>query len=225
MFMIQKREGQHTLTEEQVESKDGPLYRLLAIDGRPLNPNQRLQDAARLDRLLHDRNQQLKLKRGYDEDEQRLEKLMRLMPDAFVYNYDGIDGNLVRLRFRPSADYDPPTYEARVMRSLAGTILVDSQQKRLAKVSAQLINRVEFGYGLLGHIDGGTVDFRRIQVGPLQWRTAVINVQLTGRLLLFKTISTQHYEIRSNFRVVPGDLSLSDANELLVSAIVRVPAP
>jgi hypothetical protein len=36
MLMIQKRDGNQTLTEEQVESKDGPLYRLLAIDGRPL---------------------------------------------------------------------------------------------------------------------------------------------------------------------------------------------
>ena len=226
MYLIDKREGKQTLTEEQVDTKDGPFYRLLAIDGTPLNPDQRQQDNARMDRLLHDPSQQLKFKRGHDEDEQTLEKLMRLMPEAFLYDYAGVEGNLLRLKFRPSSNYSPPTYEARVVHSLAGTILIDSQQRRLAKLSGQLINRVEFGYGLLGHIDnGGTIEIGRVQVGPSQWKTALINIQLSGRLVFFKTISKQEYETRSDFRAVPGDLSLSEASQLLVSPIVRVPGP
>ena len=151
---------------------------------------------------------------------------MRLMPEAFLYDYDGVEGNLVRVKFRPNPNYNPPTYEARVVHSLAGTILIDSQQQRLAKLSGQLINPVEFGYGLLGHIDnGGTVEIGRVEVGPLQWKTALIDIQLSGRLVLFKTISKQEYEIRSDFRAVPDDLSLSQANELTVSQIVPRSAP
>ncbi len=216
MYLIDKREGKQTLTEEQVDTKDGPLYRVLAIDGTPLNPDQRQQDNARMDRLLHDPSEQLKSKQGHDEDEQKLEKLMRLMPEAFLYDYDGAEGNLVRLKFRPNSNYSPTTYEARVVHSLAGTIVIDSQQKRLAKLSGQLINRVEFGYGLLGHIDnGGRIEIGRVQVGPAQWKTAVINIQLSGRLVLFKTISKQEYETRSDFRAVSGDLSLLEASQLL----------
>ena len=84
---------------------------------------------------MHDPSQQLKFKRGHDEDEQTLEKLMGLMPEAFLYDYDGVGRNLLRLKFRPNTNYNPPTYEARVVHSLAGTILIDSQQKRLAKLS------------------------------------------------------------------------------------------
>ena len=216
MYLIDKREGTQTLTEEQVETKDGPLYRVLAIDGTPLDPDQRQQDNARMDRLLHDPSQQLKSKRGHAEDEQKLETLMRLMPEAFLYDYDGVEGNLVRLKFRPNSNYNPPTYEARLAHSLAGTILIDSQQKRLAKLSGQLINRVEFGYGLLGHIDnGGTIEIGRIQVAPSQWKTALINIQLSGRLVFFKTIDKQEYETRSDFRAVSGDLSLLEASQLL----------
>lgn len=112
MYLIDKREGKQTLTEEQVDIKDGPLYRVLAIDGTPLNSDQRQQDNARMDRLLHDPSEQLKFKQGHDEDEQKLEKLMRLMPEAFLYDYDGVEGNLVRLKFRPNSNYSPPTYEA-----------------------------------------------------------------------------------------------------------------
>jgi hypothetical protein len=216
MYVIGKREGKQTVTKEQVDTKDGPLYRVLTIDGTPLNPDQRQQDNARMDRLLHDPSQQLKFKQERDEDEQKLEKLMRLMPEAFLYDYDGVEGNLVRLKFRPNSSYSPPTYEARVVHSLAGTILIDSQQKRLAKLSGKLINRVEFGYGLLGHIDnGGTIEIGRVQVGPAQWKTALINIQLSGRMVFFKTISKQEYETRSDFRAVSGDPSLLEASQLL----------
>ena len=226
MYGIDKQDGKQTLTEEQVETKDGPLHRLIAVDGKPLDPDQSQVENARIYCLLHDPSEQLKVKRAHDEDEQKLETLMRLMPEAFLYDYDGVDGNLVRVKFHPNPHYNPPTYEARVVHSLAGTILIDSQQQRLARLSGQLINTVEFGYGLLGHIDsGGTVEIGRVEVGPSQWKTALIDIQLSGRLILFKTISKQEYEIRSDFRAVPDDLSLSEANELTVSRIVPMSGP
>jgi hypothetical protein len=226
MYLIEKQDGGQTLTEEQVETKDGPLHRVLAIDGRPLDPDQRQQDNARIDRLLQDPSEQLKVKRARDEDEQKLETLMRLMPEAFLYDYDGVEGILVRVRFRPNPSYNPSTYEGRVVHSLAGTILIDTQQKRLAKLSGRLINAVEFGYGLLGHIDnGGTVEIGRVEVGPSQWKTALIDIQLSGRLVLFKTISKQEYEIRSDFHAVPDDLSLSQANQLTISRGPSVATP
>ena len=86
-----------------------------------------------MDRLLRDPDQQLKVKLEHAEDEQKLEKLMLLMPEAFLYDYDGVEGDLVRLKFRPNTNYNPPTYEARVVHSLAGTILIDSQQKHYGK--------------------------------------------------------------------------------------------
>jgi hypothetical protein len=224
MYVIEKREAKQSLTEEQVETKNGPIYRVLAMDGIPLTPDQRQQDNARIQRLLHDAGQQSKLKQQYDGDEQKLEKLMRLMPQAFLYDYDGVDGAFVRLKFRPDPNYNPPDYEARVVHSLAGTVLLDAQQKRLAKLSGQLINGVNFGFGILGHIDnGGTIEIGRVQVGPLQWKTALLNIQLSGRMILFKTVSKQQYEVRSNFRAVPGDLSLSDANQLLVPPSLHPP--
>jgi hypothetical protein len=216
IYLVSRRDGMRTLNEEQVDTKDGPLYRLLAIDGTPLNPQQRKQDNSRIDRLLHDPSRQSKAKLDHDEDEQKLEKLMRLMPQAFLYEYDGVEGNFLRIKFRPNASYNPPTYETRVVHALAGTILIDAQQKRLAKLSGQLIDRVEFGYGILGYINkGGTIEIGRTQVGPSRWKTALINIQLSGRLIFFKTINKQEYEIRSGFRAVPGDPNLAEASRLL----------
>jgi hypothetical protein len=75
---------------------------------------------------------------------------------------------------------------------------------------------VEFGFGFFGHIDnGGTIEIGRSEVGPSQWKTALINIQLSGRLVFFKTINKQQYETRSDFRPVFGDLSLLEASQLL----------
>ena len=218
LCLIEKRAGKQTLTQMQVETKEGPLYRLLAIDGTALNLDQRQQDDARIGRLLKDPRQLQKLKQAQDEDEIKLQKLIGLLPEAFIYDYDGVEDNLLRVRFRPNPDYTPPTYEARVIHSLAGTILIDSEHKRLAKVAGQLMNRVDFGYGLLGRIDSGTVELGRVPVGPQEWKTAFINIHFTGRLAIFKTISKDQYERRSEFRVVSSDLSLSDAKALLNSS-------
>jgi hypothetical protein len=161
-----------------------------------------------------------KLKQAQGEDELKLQKLMSLMPQAFVYDYDGVEENLLRIKFRPNPDYSPPTYEARVIHSLAGTILIDSEHRRLVRVAGHLTNRVEFGYGLLGRIDSGTVELGRVEVGPQQWKTAFINIHFSGRLAIFKTISKDQYELRSEFRVVSSNLSLTDAKDLLVSRIL-----
>jgi hypothetical protein len=215
MYRIDKREGNQTLTEEQVDTTDGPFYRVLAIDGAPLDASQLQQDNTRMERLLHDHSQQLKLKQAHDEDERKLETLMRLMQDAFLYDYDGVEGNLVRIKFHPDPSYNPPTYEARVAHTLGGTILIDPEQKRLAKVSGQLLSRVDFGYGFLGHIDqGGKIEIGRIPVAPSRWKTALIDIQLSGRLVFFKTISKQEYETRSDYRAI-GDLSPAEASQLL----------
>jgi hypothetical protein len=222
-FKIEKREGKQTFTEVQVETKDGPLYRMLAIDGTALNLDQRQQDDMRIGRLMKDSRPLLKLKQAQDEDELKLQKLVSLLPQAFVYEYDGVENNLLRLKFRPNPDYNPPTYEARVIHSLAGTVLIDPEQKRLAKVAGQMVNRVDFGYGLLGRIDSGTVEWGRVEVGPQEWKTAFINIHFSGRMVLFKTINKDQYERRSDFQEVSGSLSLSDAKELLVSRILPLP--
>jgi hypothetical protein len=164
-----------------------------------------------------------KLKQAQADDELKLQKLMSVMPRAFVYDYDGSEENLLRITFRPNPDYNPPSYEARIVHSLAGTILVDTQRKRLARIAGHLVDRVEFGYGLLGRIDSGTLELERVEVGPQQWKTAFINIHFSGRMVLFKTINKDQFERRSDFQVVSSDLSLAEAKDLLVSRVPPSP--
>src|SRR5579863_1443257 len=108
--LIEKRAGKETLTEEQVETRDGPLFRLLAIDGTALTPGQREEDDARIGRLMKDPSSLQKLKQAQGDDELKLQKMLSLMPDSFLYEYDGAEGSLVRVKFRPNPQYTAPTY-------------------------------------------------------------------------------------------------------------------
>ena len=47
------------------------------------------------------------------------------------------------------------------MHALGGTLLVNQRLKRLIEMDGRLIERVDFGYGILGHVGkGGTFEIR-----------------------------------------------------------------
>ena len=125
MYYVNKVIEQQILSELEVETKDGPVHRLLAINHAPLDSVRREQETARLNQLVRDPSQQLAVKKQYDADERQLESLVRLLPSAFLYQYNGWDGAYQRLDFRPDPAFVPPTQESKALRSMAGTILVD----------------------------------------------------------------------------------------------------
>jgi hypothetical protein len=222
-YRIEKRIAQQNVTEEQVETQYGPVYRVIAKNGVPLDQAQQQHDDSRLDALLHDPGEQEKLKNNYEKDEQRLERLMALLPDAFVCEYDVQDGSNIRLKFRPNPSFNPPTYEARIFHGLAGQMWIDPQHKRLVALKGELVDRVEFGYGLLGHIDkGGVFAIHRQQVSTTHWKTDLIDIHVSGRVLLFKTVDKEQYEVRSGFRAVSESMTLEQAQALLKETAVTM---
>ncbi len=208
-------DGQHK-SEEQVDTQKGPVYRVLAIDGKPLDAEQQRAEQQRVTYVLQHPAEQEKVKQQHDDDEARVRKLMELLPQGFLYEMDGMDANTIRLRFRPNPEFDPPSYEDRVFHALAGTLTMDAKQKRLLSIKGQLFNDVEFGFGLLGRINkGSTFEIARQPVNPSHWKTNRVDVHVSGHIILFKTVSKQQDEVRSNFRQVANDLTVQQAFDLL----------
>ena len=95
------------------------------------------------------------------------------------------------------------TYEARVYHALAGEIWIQPQLKRLVKIDAHIMTEIDFGYGLLGRIEkGGTFQIEREQVAENRWKTSVLDVHISGRVVFFKAISKDQREVRSDFQPV-----------------------
>ena len=215
-----KRTGQQTVVKEEVETREGRVSRLLSTDGNPLTAAEQQQEARRLLSLLQDRAQQQKLLSDYQADEDRIGRIVSLLPEGFLFEYEGTQGGTIRLKYWPNPAFNPPSYEARVFHAMSGTVWIDAREKRLIRLEGQLVSNVDFGYGLLGRLDkGGIFDMQRVEVAPEHWKTRRLDVHIKGHVILLKCVSKDQQETRSDFRQVPPDLSLRQAEAVLDAPI------
>ena len=204
-------------TREVIETPSGSLDRLIAIGGKPLNDAQQHNETERIQRLSHNAEEQRKLEQGRQKDAQQCNAFLRLIPDAFLFEYAGESGELMKVKFRPNPSFQPPSREGRVLHEMAGEIWIDAKQQRLVSINGQLMNDVKFGGGLLGHLEkGGLFAVKRAQITPAHWELTEMTVNMRGKALLFKTIAVQQKEVHTNFQPVPADLTLSDAAGILL---------
>jgi hypothetical protein len=222
MFRLQEtRPKSGTRTYEVVETPHGWVRRLLAINGKPLTPQERDKGDAQLHKLLTDPAEQRKNQEEIRNDVRQAQELLKLLPDAFLYSYAGRGGALVKLNFRPNPNFHPQSRQAAVFHDMVGSLWLNLKQQRLARIQGRLNQEVKFAGGLLGHLDkGGTFDVKQTQIAPGIWDVSYMNVQMKGKALFFKTISVQEKDSRSDYRRVPSNLSLAQA----VSLVKKVPS-
>ena len=216
MYRLEKEQYGKKQVEEIVETNEGSLSRLLSIDDRPLTLKQQLEEDERVRLLMNSRNAQQKLRRALDAEILQGRRLFKMLPDAFVFSYGGGEGNLVKLSFRPNPSFHPPSLEARVFHDMEGEMWVDCRQERLAAFDGHLTQTVKFGFGLLGHLDkGGHFEVRQAEVVPGHWDVTTLNLDMTGKALLFATVGLRKRENHRDFQQVSDDLTLAQAAEIL----------
>jgi len=204
-------------TREVVETKSGSLDKLLSLAGSPLNDAQQRGEAERILKLSRDPGQQRKAEQARRKDADQCNSFLQMIPNAFVFENAGQNGDLLKITFRPNPNFQAPSREGKVLQQMAGEMWVDASQKRLVSIDGQLVNDVKFAGGLLGHLEkGGQFAVKRAELANGDWEVTEINVNMHGKALLFKSISVQQKEIHSNFERVPEDLTLGDAANLLL---------
>ena len=217
-YWVEKRAQNGVRLEEQVETPHGPVTRLAETNGHPLDTAQQRQEAARLEHLAHSPAEQARHLEDYNEDEKRIGRILALLPEAFLYEYDGEQNGCYLLRFRPNPDYPAHSIEARVFHGMSGTLWIDSRMKRLARLEGRVSENVDFGFGILGRLyKGGWFKLVRTQVSPTDWKTAQLEVHMSVRALLVKTFAKETSETRSGFQPVPAGMTLTQAMHLMES--------
>jgi hypothetical protein len=215
-YRLHKEDESYAQDRDVIETREGSLARTLLINGKPLTPEQRSKDEERMRKLVQDLNERAKRERRAKQDEQKAKDLLRAIPDAFVFKYDGMDGELTRLSFTPSSHYSPPTRELMVYHAMTGKLWVDRAAMRLAMIEGRLNEEVRFAWGLLGHLDkGGTFKVIQKNVGDNHWDTVFLDVNMQGRAVIFKSINVKEKQIFSDYRRVPDDLTIARAYEML----------
>ena len=226
IFVDRKETPHGSQTKLIVETREGMAGLTVAVDDKPLTPEQRQAEEARLSGLVRNPEQLRKKQRSEKEDEERMTRIMKALPDAFLYEPDGTAvGNeeigkagdqLVRLKFRPNPKYSPPSHVEQVLTGMQGYILIDADQQRIAKIDGTLGKEVGFGWGILGHLDrGGHFLVEQAEVVQGEWEVTHMSLSFTGKELLFKSFNIKSDEVFSNFRPAPSNLNFAQGVELL----------
>jgi hypothetical protein len=211
-YTLHVHDERHDTTKEIVETKDGDVARLVAVNGKPLSADAEQAELARLDNLAAHPELQEHRKRSEQKDAARVDRLMAMLPDALVYRLEGTvacgaapaaPAQCYRLSFAPNSQWSPPDLEADLLRGVAGEVWIDQAQERLTRLDAHFIKDVDFGFGLVGKLyKGGTVLLEQTDVGGGEWELTGITVHVSGKAFLVKGLSEQIKEEATGFSPV-----------------------
>ncbi len=220
MYRMRKEAPEKVEVKEYIETEAGTVARLIAINDQPLPPQIQANENHRLQMLLENPNLQRDRQRKQQEDEARVNQMVAALADAFNYEYDGTEpgarGELIRLRFQPNPNFDPPTRELKVYQGMKGNMWVDASTHHLVRLRAELFRDVDFGWGILGRLyHGGHFEIEQSPVDDGRWETTKMVLDFTGKELMFKSLRIHEVEMLSDFHRVPDNLSLAQGIEML----------
>lgn len=245
-FYFHKHDEHRDFTQEIIESGQGDVALTIAANGKPLSPADHQLQIDRLNNLAAHPDLQAHRQKREQEDKARVDTMLRLFPDAFVWHDQGIIPCNValppaiplpgqspppppahpeealqcyHLSFAPRPDWDPPDAESRILRGMAGELWIEQSEERLVRLSTHLISDVDFGWGIVGRLDkGGTILLEQTEFPSGDWELTRMNLELTGKVLMVKSVSFRITEEMTDFSPIPPSLDYRKAIEMLESS-------
>lgn len=228
LFRSHKQTPKGSQTRLYVETDDALAAMLIAVNDQPLTAQQLQAEDGHLGWLMANPDQLRKKHSREKEDEERTMRILKALPEAFHYEYDGTatgspgigqpGDELVKLNFSPNPDYSPPSRVEQVLAGMQGSVLIDMKVHRVAKIEGTLSREVSFGWGIIGRLDkGGHVLVQQgdLGLGDGDWGITEISLNVTGKILLFKGLNMVSDEVLSDFRKLPEKLSFAQGVEIL----------
>lgn len=215
-YRIHREDDKGSQDRDVIDTKEGQIARTLLINGQPLTAEQRAADETRMRKLVEDAGERAKREKRLKDDEDKGAQMLKALPDAFIFKYDGAENGQVRLSFFPNPHYNAPTRELQVFRSMSGKMWIDRSGRRLARMDGSLFEDVTFGWGLLGRLNkGGTFSVMQSRVSDDHWEIVALDVKMSGHAVIFKSINVKQMQRLTDFRRVSDDLTISQAYQML----------
>ena len=196
-----------------VQTPKGNLKKKLEDHGKPLSADDRKSDDARIQALLNDPNLQRKQQNDNKHDDEQAEKLLKILPTAFLWTIVSEQGDLITLNFKPDPAFEPDGMEERVFWSMGGEVVVAKGDNRIRTIRGKMLSDVKIAMGILGGLHrGGTFQVERREVSPHHWQVTELHVHIAGKVF-FATIGSQEDETMTDFKPSPAK-DLQEAYEI-----------
>lgn len=210
-----------TVTKQAIQTPQGDLERVVAINGRPLTADERAKEDAKLNKLVNNPEILRKKHQSEEENSKREDLMVKTLPDAFLYAYAGTergpDGReLLHLKFTPNPSFNPPNRETQVYVGMKGDMLIDPKARRLAKIDGVLFKDVNFGWGIFGRLEpGGKFYIEQADVGQGVWQTVKQVLKFKGTILMMKSLNIDSTDTMTDFKPVSSQITTAQAVNLL----------
>lgn len=212
-FEVDQKPGS-SVEQWVAQTSYGDVNRVVERNGHPITiPQQRKNVQA----FIHNTEALAQQRQSDHKDAIQAEKLLRMLPNAFLWSVKSKNDESTIYHFEPDPNFNPTSRQARVFAAMEGYLTVNDSQKRIQKLRGEMVHDVNFGWGLLGSLKkGGWFEVNRIRTAPTSWQINVTHVHIQGRALLFKTISEQEDDTKSDFSRLRDDITLEQAAEAVM---------
>ena len=169
-YRLRKSSPRLTSTKEIVETRDGDVARLVAINDQPLSPADEQKEQARLDACSRDPSLQRHRKQSEDEDTGSSSSCCACCPahssTSTRARASGPAGKVEKFTFRPNPGFSPPDLETQALTAMTGELWIDAAQERVTRLEGHLQQDTDYGWGILGKLDkGGWIVIEQADVG------------------------------------------------------------
>jgi hypothetical protein len=211
-----ERTGGRLWTERVVETSVGKVRRLMAEDDQPLTGEREGAERGRLAAIIADPEAFRRKSDALKNDEQHAREMLELLPKAFLFEGMRSEGDFVTIDFKPNPDYSPRSMEERILHGMVGTLQVDTKSSRLHRLEGRLPADVNIGFGLVATIKAGSnfSTVREAVPGNDEWKTAMLDTDITGRAIFFKSIGKKEHSEHAEFVQVPTEVTVAQAVEM-----------
>jgi hypothetical protein len=199
---------------------EGSNYnKLIAIDDKPLSPEEQRIENEKLARERYRRQHESDAERRkriakYQHERQQDHMMMHEMIRAFNYKLLGEETVKGRpcwlLEAIPNPSYVPVNRDARVLTGMKGKLWIDKQDVQWAKVSAEVVTPVSF-YAVATVTPGTRFELEQKPVSEGVWMPSHFAVKVNSTVLAFFSRNSLDDETYSNYRRAGAQLALDGA--------------
>jgi len=202
-----------TKTQEVMMILGSDYYRLVAVNDKPLTPEEQAAEQQRLEQVIAQRQSESPAQRAqrtakYERDLKRNRMLIEQLTVAFDFKLLGErklgPHDVYELEATPRPGYKPPSIETKVLTGMRGKLWVDKQTYQWVKVEAEVIHPVSI-MGFLARVEPGTrFELEEMPVEDGIWLPKHFSMKAHAKVLFFFSHKTQEDETYFDYHKASG---------------------
>jgi hypothetical protein len=180
-----------------------PYFRLIALNGRPLSPDQERQEIQKQQQETQKRTSESPDERqkriaNFERDRRRDNTMMEQLTKGFAFTLVG--SKTVRgfevwvLKATPRPGYQPPNRDSEVLTGMEGELWIDKASYNWVRVHAIVLHPVSIE-GFLAQVEPGTqFDLQKAPVGDGIWQPIEYSMRAQARVLFMFNHNSQEVD-------------------------------